>query len=666
VAVAAAVGAVALPLLTGAGSVERLLRTPEAVLTPAYALAGAWLLPHPRAGRIGLLLVGTSAFAGTYVLSLSFTAWSDATGRDPGLLVVITAWLTTWCWVPSLGLAAVLLPLVLPEGRPLPGWWSRLPGPAAALVAAAACVAAVTPRDLGFAVVPDNPLGTDALAPIAAPVGLCLAGGGAAFTALGLVSLVVRFRRADGAERRQVAWIGYGVAATVAAVLLAGASLAPWWVRAFAVLLIPACVVVAALRYRLYDIDVLVNRTLVAAVLLAGTALAYAAVVGWAGGVLGETSRTASFAAAFTIALLFHPARVRVQRAVDRLLYGDRADPHALLLRLDDAVRGAGSPRQALREAAAAVARGLRLRGAAVTVHMPDGPDVETAAGRVDPRLAASFPLHLHGEVVGTLRAMPRAGSPALDPHDRAVLAALTGPLASTAQAVRLTHHLERGRDQLVATREEERRRLRRDLHDGLGPQLAAIAMTIDTADSVNGRGDSGRTARLLRVAADQTAEAIADVRRLVRGLRPPALDELGLVGALTSSGLVAGLGQGATTAGEAPAVTVEAELSDPGALPAAVEVAAYRIVQEAVSNALRHGAARRVGVRLRESGDDLVVSVTDDGSGFTPEDSPAGVGTSSMRERAGELGGTLRLHSVPGVGTTVTAVLPLHLGATR
>lgn len=654
-AVAAAIAAVALPLLTGADYLERLMSTPEAVLAPAYAAAGAWLAGHRRARPIGLLLVTTSAFAGCYVLGLSFTAWSDTTGLGAGSLTGVAAWLTTWCWIPPLGLVAVLLPLLLPEGRPLAGWWSRLPRVAAGLVTVATVVAAVTPRKLGFATVPENPLGIEAIGPVVLPLTLSLAGGCVTLMLLGLVSLVVRFRRADGLERRQIAWIGYGVAATVVAT-----AVAPWWVRAFAVLLIPACIVVAALRYRLYDIDVLVNRTLVAGVLVSGAALVYAAVVGWAGSVLGETSRAASFTAAFTIALVFHPARVRVQRAVDRLLYGDRADPHVLFLQVDEAVRTAGSPLQSLREAAAAVASGLRLRAVAVSVRMPDGPDVETSTGHVDPRLANSFSLELHGETVGVLHAMPRTGSTVLDPQDRVVLTALTGPLASTAQAVRLTHHLERNRDRLVTTREEERRRLRRDLHDGIGPQLAAIAMTVDTAGRVLGRGDSGKTARLIGVAAEQTAEAIADVRRLVRGLRPPALDELGLIGALTSSGLAATV---AADTDDAPSITVDAELGSSLELPAAVEVAAYRIVQEAVSNALRHGAPRQVTVTLREAGDDLAVSVADDGTGFDPAVNRAGVGMASMRERAAELGGTVRLESAPGRGTTVAALLPLRPG---
>ncbi|MFI7643926.1 sensor histidine kinase [Nonomuraea sp. NPDC049400] len=654
-AVAAAVAAVALPLLTGTGYLERLLSTPEAVLAPAYAAAGAWLAGHERSRRIGMLLVTTSAFAGCYVLGLSFTAWGEATGLGARPLAGAAAWLTTWCWIPPLGLVAVLLPLLLPEGRPLGGWWSRLPRVAVGLVTVATVVAAVTPRKLGFTTVPENPLGIDAIEPVVLPVGLSLLGGCVGLMLIGLASLVVRFRRADGVERRQVAWIGYGVAATVIAT-----AVAPWWVRAFAALLIPACIVVAALRYRLYDIDVLVNRTLVAGALLAGAALVYAAVVGWAGSLLGETSRVTSFTAAFTIALLFHPARVRVQRAVDRLLYGDRADPHTLFLRVDDAIRGADSPRLALRDAATAVARGLRLRGVTMSVHLPDGADVETSTGHVDPRLAISFTLDLHGESVGVLHAMPRNGSAILDPQDRVVLAALTGPLASTAQAVRLTHHLERNRDRLVTTREEERRRLRRDLHDGLGPQLAAIAMTVDTAGRVLGRGDTGRTARLLGVAVDQTAEAIADVRRLVRGLRPPALDEFGLVGALTSSGLAA---TAAAEAGDIPSITVDAELDSSLELPAAVEVAAYRIVQEAVGNALRHDAPRQITVTLREAGDNLAVTVSDDGTGFDPAANRAGVGMASMRERAAELGGTVRLESAPGRGTTVAALLPLRPG---
>jgi hypothetical protein len=162
----------------------------------------------------------------------------------------------------------------------------------------------------------------------------------------GIASLVVRFARAGGVERRQLGWFGYGVVVAVVTT-----ALAPWWGVALGVLAVPVGLAVAATRYRLYDLDVLVNRTLVAAGLLGVTALVYAAVVGWAGGLLGRSgSGTAAFVAAFSVALVFHPARQRIQRGVDRMVHGERGDPYALLTRLDAALREAASPRAALHD----------------------------------------------------------------------------------------------------------------------------------------------------------------------------------------------------------------------------------------------------------------------------------------------------------------------------
>ncbi|MDP9373135.1 MAG: sensor histidine kinase, partial [Chloroflexota bacterium] len=205
----------------------------------------------------------------------------------------------------------------------------------------------------------------------------------------------------------------------------------------------------------------------------------------------------------------------------------------------------------------------------------------------------------------------------------------------------------QQARQRLVAAREEERRRLRRDLHDGLGPQLASLSFKAEAARNLF-RRDGARADALLAAVADQAQEAIADIRRLVHALRPPALDELGLVAALRQH--AAGpLGLG---------VTVEAPAALPP-LPAAVEVAAYRIAQEAVTNAARHARARSCVVRLTPETAALRVEVADDGVGLPPERA-AGVGLHSMRERAAELGGSCVVEGRPGGGTRVVAMLPI------
>ncbi|GAB7191899.1 hypothetical protein NUM3379_26070 [Kineococcus sp. NUM-3379] len=619
---AAVLVAVALPPLTGGGWLPALFRTPEPVVGPSFAVAGALLVGLRPARRLGWLLLLVGVSAGAYVLATSVAYRVGEAGT--------AGWFRGWLWVPALFLVTAVLPQVLPHGRPLPGWWRW---PAAAGIALTVVATAL----------PVLPAG--ARDPLAVPwVALALA----ALIACGAASLVVRVRRADGVRRRQLAWPGYGLAVLVAATFLA-----PPWAVALAVLLVPAGLAVAAFRYRLYDIDAVVERTLVVTVLFGLSALVYAAVVGWSGALLGERRGAAPFLAAFAAALAFSPAQARVKRVVSRLVHGEGSDPYAFLTRLDAALRDAASPREALRAGVAAVASGLRLPAAAVEVPVPGASPVREEVGDV-PADAEAIPLVLHGEEVGTLRVVPRGGERVLHPAGRRLLADVGNRIAAAAYAVRLARDVEASRERLLTAREEERRRLRRDLHDGLGPQMSAVVMTLDTAGSALRRGDPGRAGALVAAAGAQAAEAVVDVRRLVHGLRPPALDDLGLLGALRAG--AAALAQGG------PVVDVEGTGRTED-LPAALEVAVLRIAQEAVLNAVRHAGAGRVLVSVRAGEDVVELEVADDGAGL-PGDRTAGVGLASMRERAAELGGTCRIEPRVPRGTRVHAVLPREVGA--
>jgi signal transduction histidine kinase len=259
---------------------------------------------------------------------------------------------------------------------------------------------------------------------------------------------------------------------------------------------------------------------------------------------------------------------------------------------------------------------------------------------------AQVYPLVHHGVSVGELRVAPRPGE-RLRPRDHRLIADLAPQVAGAVRAVELAHELESARARLVRLREEERRRIRRDLHDGLGPALAGLTFTIDAARNLAG-SDLERADELLLSATEQAQSLIGDVRRLIYGLRPPTLDELGLVASL--QGLASRDGAG----------TAHIQVEAPDSLPpldAAVEVATYRIVQEAVTNVARHAHARRCTVRLALEPTLLVLEVADDGRGFS--DRREGVGLQAMRERALELGGTCEIASTPGVGTTVSVRLP-------
>jgi len=265
---------------------------------------------------------------------------------------------------------------------------------------------------------------------------------------------------------------------------------------------------------------------------------------------------------------------------------------------------------------------------------------VATAAAAVATLLLIDVPIAL-------------TGAPLL-PRSTVALMALPVPILLAATLWRdrtfRLDRLRRSQMALLHAREEERRRLRRDLHDGLGPVLAAVGLKLDAATSYLGR-DEESARRLLTEARRDLTSAMSDTRRLVRGLRPPALDELGLVGAVQQ--LIEGF---AGPEGDGPLISMMADKLPP--LPAAVEVEAYRIVQEAVTNAVRHAQAQRCEVRISVIDDSLRVSVSDDGVGA--DDGRSGVGLESMRERAEQLGGECRMVRGETSGTRLEATLPL------
>jgi signal transduction histidine kinase len=432
--------------------------------------------------------------------------------------------------------------------------------------------------------------------------------------------------------------VGAGLAIAIAVVAdtaLPTGSLLGLWLVALALTLLPVAVAVSVFRYRLFEIEVAVRRTLVYVV-------ASALLVGVYAGVVALVD--APILGAAVVAVAFAPVRDRVQRGLARLLFGDRGDPATALSLLGRRLEDASET--PLHDAAHTVATTLRLpaatvldaAGHAVSAHGP-APGDWAGDGLAVPLVAA-------GRVEGELRVAPRSPDEQLSAADRAVLAELARPLALALATARLDAELRRSRSLIVSAREEERRRLRRELHDGLGPGLAAIGMELDLAIALAGeRDDVG--ARATTRARELSGTLIGDVRRIVHELRPAALDELGLVGALEDLALTPGAG---------PRVRVESSALPE--LPAAIEVAAYRIAQEALTNAVRHSGAATVTIAVGVEEQWLRVQVSDDGRGLSGS-VVEGVGSASMRERAAEVGG--RFWRGPGAdaGTIVRAELP-------
>jgi signal transduction histidine kinase len=431
-------------------------------------------------------------------------------------------------------------------------------------------------------------------------------------------------------------------------------------------LLIPISIGLAILRQRLWDIDILINRTLVFGALTASVVAIYALIVGTLGYLLQEARGNflVSLLAAGFVAVLFAPLRDRLQRGVNRLMYGERDDPYGVLSRLGRRLEAALEPGAVLPTVVETVAGALKLPYAAIAMRREDGFEVAAAHGSPTGEETA-VPLNYAGETVGQLLLSPRTPGEKFTPADRRLLEDLARQAEVAVQAVKLTADLQRSRERLVSAREEERRRLRRDLHDGLGPTLATLSLGLDV--SLKMLKDSPQEAEpLLRELKSQTQGAVVDIRRLVYGLRPPALDDLGLVPAIREQASKHGLladdpvtfGRGATGK-NVLAFSVEAPEKLPP-LPAAVEVACYRIVQEAITNVVRHSEAGTCSIRLSiDAEDELGLEIGDDGVGI-PENRLAGVGMSSMVERAAELGGTCTVEAGPEGGTSVRARFPL------
>jgi signal transduction histidine kinase len=336
-------------------------------------------------------------------------------------------------------------------------------------------------------------------------------------------------------------------------------------------------------------------------------------------------------------------ARDRAQRGVDWLLYGDRRDPERAIVRVGRQVESATDPATLVDALAETLAAALRL--SYVEVRLDSGP-ADCRVGTPTRRVTDLDLVH-QGRTLGTLSA-GRKGE-ALSRADVQVLAAVAPQLAAAAETVRLQQSLARARERVVRAREEERRRLRRDLHDVLGPALAGVGLGLDAVRSRAQRDPAGADVLIAQV-QDEVRSCVGEIRKIIEGLRPPVLDERGLLGALQ---------QHADLITDRTDVRVTVEGAELPPLPAAVEVVAYLIGQEALTNAVRHAAARQITVTIAADGSDLLMEVRDDGTGLPPQ-RHGGVGLLSMAERAEEIGGDLAVSSEAPGGTRVRARLPL------
>jgi len=546
-------------------------------------------------------------------------------------------------------IAVVGVPMVFPDGR--------LPGPRWRWMAWSA-VAAMTCLFLGNLVSPStnedrlahwhSPLGLPGhyghIADTLSAVGVFLAVAADAGAIAGLVS---RWRRGGPLVRQQLLLlaIAIGPPALVLLAVIAIGSL-PGWIFGLTLLPLPVAIAIAILNHGLYDLRRAAHRTLLWLTLSGTVAAIYAvAVITAAVLVPDHHAWWPSALAAALAALALIPLRESLQRAVNRVVYGRWHEPYEVLAGLGEHLEAVADVDRLLDAVVTELTTGLDL--ADVTVRGLDGATVAggtTAAATED--AGTMIPLQAFGETVGYLAY--RVPGRQLSTAEQRLVRDLARQLGGALHARLLREDLQRARERLVLAREEERRRLRRDLHDGIGPALAGLTLKTETARALLPPGASA-VSRQLHDLGEEIRRTVVDVRRLVEGLRPPALDELGLAGACVQA--VERL-----TAGAGLSARVQAS-DDLPTLPAAVEVAAYRIVVEAVTNTVRHAQARHCDVSVDYTPAGLAVAVTDDGTGLRPPDHP-GHGLVIMRERAEELGGTVTVtDAAPGV--TVQALLP-------
>ncbi len=609
----------------------------NSLIGTSFAVCGGFIVWFRPRNPVGWLLVlGGFGHLASAVAAPAASALHDHGAPTAAVTGAVSIFVWTWPW--SIGLFLPVMLLVFPDGTlPSRRWRVVL---IAVLVTAPLFVldsgADPTPVQPGLPSAWGSISSYDSLGPLWTIAELRTL----AVLGAGVAALVVRYRRGDSTTRQQLLWLILATSVVVLGVI-------PWSLVAgtpvlvlFAIPLVPAAVAVAILRGRLYDIRPFVSRALtwllLSSIVVLGSALVVAAVESQ---LVERTGIAAVLSACVAVGAAFSLPGLR--RAVERMVYGARRDPAAVVGAVSKQLDGIGD----LDAVADAIRNALRLPYVAVLA----GPETLAASG--EPGSAPRhLPLRYGGNDVGELVVEPRPGERRLNSLDEEALSLVAAPLSVALHALVISEELRTSRLMLISAREEERQRLRHELHDGLGPSLTGIGLSADAAANLV-TSDPERAASVLVELRADARETLLEVRRLVDGLRPEAIDRVGLVGALRARAVQ-------LSRPETPyplALRVEAPDSLP-ALSPAIEVTAFRIATEAMTNVARHSAASMAVVSL-EVTDCLVVGVRDDGLHREPW--KAGVGLEAMRTRVQELGGTLI--AGPGErGGVVEARLPL------
>jgi signal transduction histidine kinase len=656
---------------------------------------GALVASRQPANPIGWLFLVFPVGMLIGILAEEYTIYTLHT--DPGALPGAgwTAWLSRLTWITVVTLPLIVL--LFPTGKLPSQRWRWVAMVLLVGAAAATLLSAFDPRPMGFGeesiddgsgwrVDVPNPAGIDALGDVISPA-LTAVGATTLVAAVAcFVAMIVRFRLARGEERQQLRWLAFTASIAVGALAflfvldwIAGGFNAAnsllgdilWTVLVSSLAVgIPVACGIAILKFHLYDLDVVIKKTVVFAVLAGAVALVYVIVVIVLGtAVTGDAGVSGTFFAAVALlSLALQPLRTLAGRLADRLVYGRRATPYEVLSRFTERLEDVSSAEDVAPRMAQLITEGTGARRASVWLRLGrtlrreaawpdtadlDAPELPMADGHLPeiPGSTTTIPMTHRGELLGAI-ALDVPPSDPLTPEQERLLAELATQaglalrnVALTADLRRRLEELERSRKRLVTAQDEERRRLERNLHDGAQQQLVAIGVRLRLADQMIDR-DPTKAHEMLAEVQLESQEAIDALRDLARGIYPPVLADRGLVAALEA---------------QARKSHVPVEIRDDGLERYAqeVEAAAYFCVLEALQNVAKYAEASRATVTLAHEDGWLRFEVSDDGAGFDPSTVAKGSGLQNMEDRLAALGGTLTVESAPGAGTTVIGRIP-------
>jgi signal transduction histidine kinase len=654
-----ALGAAALAMVGGLILLIVLDPDPLSTFVRENAFAGVFVLLFPGTGaliasRHPRNAVGWLMMAGPLFILLLLSSYYYATQAlvaEPGSLPGggVASWIQAWAWVPFLFTIPLLL-LLIPTGKPVSRRWRwilylTLADLALLLTGFMATWPLRGPALLGqVEVLPGLSTVTKVALAVSFPVFVVA-------TLAAIASVVVRYVRARGDERQQLKWVVYGVLIVGVDVLISSVVGLPDIVDALAIVPLAVAIPVAILKYRLYDIDVVINKTLVyGAMAVFITAVYVAIVVGIGNAVGGGRNLALSILATALVAVAFQPVRERVQKVANRLVYGKRATPYEVLSEFSEGMAHAVATEELLPRMARIVAEGT---GAArVEVWLQVGPDLVREATWPDAgegtstgtdAASATVPVRHQGEVLGVIGVTTSTG--ALTPTERKVLDDLASQAGLVLRNVRLVEELRTSRQRLVAAQDEERRRLERDLHDGAQQRLVAIALALRMARGLADPEADRALGERLEEASTELGLALSELREFARGIHPAILTERGLLPAL----------QALTDRSTVPA-TLEASVGE--RLPSAVEAAAYLVASQGISSAARLPSTSEVTVRVARTDGELLVAVEDDGA--PGADGPADL--QALADRVAAVDGRLSVYRDVGTGGRLEARIPLRV----